>query len=157
MRWRALSFGNTGSSLTDKDGFLPSTAAQVGRQAGVPDVQREMRSQIDAARASGVKVTHLDAHMWAVARSTPTEYVKLGRSYGVPVLMDHQVLQIETDPAIVLIDRILGLEPGVASDQWVSAYENILRPLPPGTYQLMAFVEVYAKCKPWAECDHCSG
>ena len=45
----------------------------------------------------------------------------------------------ETDvsPGAVLIDRILFLEPGVPRDQWINAYENILRPVPPGTYELI--------------------
>jgi chitin disaccharide deacetylase len=137
VRWRPLAFGSTGSSLTDKDGYLPWTAVQVRQQAQVSDVEREMRAQIDAALASGVNITHLDTHMWAVARAAPAEYVKLGRSYGVPVLMDHGALPIDADAAAVLIDRILGLEAGVPAEQWLPAYEDILRPLPPGTYQLI--------------------
>jgi predicted glycoside hydrolase/deacetylase ChbG (UPF0249 family) len=137
VRWRPLAFGSTGSTLTDKDGYLPWTAAQVSQQAQLPDVQRELRAQIDAALASGVKITHFDTHMWAVARTTPAEYVNLGRSYGIPLLMDHRELTIAADPTAVLIDRILALEPGVSADQWLTAYENILRPLSPGTFQLI--------------------
>jgi len=137
VRWRPLSFGAAGSSLTDKDGYLPDTAVQVKQQAQVSDVVREMRAQIDAALASGVSITHLDTHMWAVARATPAEYVKLGRSYGVPVLMDHSALPIDTQPAAVLVDRIVGLPSAVPADQWLKAYEDILRPLPAGTYELI--------------------
>jgi predicted glycoside hydrolase/deacetylase ChbG (UPF0249 family) len=98
-----------------------------------------MRAQIDAALASGVKVTHLDAHMWSVVRTAPlaTEYVRLGRTYGVPVLMTEHALQAGADPAAVVVDRVLGLERGVPATQWLAAYENILRALPPGTYQLI--------------------
>src|SRR6266849_4173103 len=67
VRWRPVSFGSAGSSLTDKDGYLPSTSAQVVQQARVPDMEHEMVAQIDLARASGVKITHFDTHMWAVA------------------------------------------------------------------------------------------
>jgi chitin disaccharide deacetylase len=139
VRWHPLSFGSMGSSLTDKDGYMPLTAAQVDQQAQVPDVAREMRAQIDAALASGVGITHFDAHMFTIGNTPPLAavYVTLGRSYGMPLLMDHRELQAHTDPAAVLIDRILTLEPGVASDQWLNAYENILRPVPPGTYQLI--------------------
>ncbi|MGB7845925.1 MAG: polysaccharide deacetylase family protein [Candidatus Acidiferrum sp.] len=137
VRWRPLAFPNSGSSLTDKDGYLPATSDQVIQKAQLPDIDREMRAQIDTALASGVHLTHFDSHMWAVGRAAPSVYVKLGRSYGLPVLMDHGVLQPDADPAAVLIDRILGLEPGFSADQWLNAYENILRPLPPGTYQLI--------------------
>jgi predicted glycoside hydrolase/deacetylase ChbG (UPF0249 family) len=138
VRWRPVAFGSTGSSLTDKDGYLPWTSEQVIPQVRVADVDREMRAQIDAALVSGVHVTHLDTHMAAVARATPGEYVKLGRSYGVPVLADRSLaLPMDVDPAGVLIDRVLGLQAGVPADHWLSAYESILRPLPPGTYQLI--------------------
>jgi predicted glycoside hydrolase/deacetylase ChbG (UPF0249 family) len=137
MRWRPVAFGNTNSSLTDKDGHFPSTSAQVAQQAQRADIAREMRAQIDEALGSGVKVTHLDSHMWAVGRAAPGEYLKLGRAYGLPLLIDRQVLPIETEPSAVLIDRILGLEAGVPQSEWLKAYENILQPLPPGTYELI--------------------
>src|SRR5713226_5178649 len=62
VRWRALAFGNSGSSLTDKDGYLQLTTALVTPQAQVPDIEREMHAQIDAALASGVHITHFDSH-----------------------------------------------------------------------------------------------
>lgn len=139
VRWRPLSFGGTGSSLTDKDGYLPSTSGQVGQQAQFPDAEREMRAQIERALVSGVNITHLDSHMFSVASKPElgAKYVKLGRAYGLPLLLDHRELQVETNPSAVLIDQILALEPGVSQDQWLNAYENILRPLRPGTYELI--------------------
>ena len=139
VRWRPVSVGRLGSSLTDKDGYMPPTAAQVGQQAQASDAEREFRAQIESVLTSGVNITHFDTHMFAVA-SKPAlgaEYVKLGRSYGMPLLLDHHELPLEANPSAVLIDRILALEPGVAKDQWLKAYEDILRPLPPGTYQLI--------------------
>lgn len=137
VRWRPIAFGSAGSSLTDKEGYLPGTSEQVIPRVQLPDVDREMRAQIDAALASGVKVTHLDTHMAAVARATPGEYLKLGRVYGLPVLTDRGALPTEFPPAGVLVDRVLFLTPGVPAEQWLTAYENLLRPLPPGTYELI--------------------
>jgi hypothetical protein len=136
-RWRPLSFASTGSSLTDKDGYLPLTTEQVLKQAQPSDIEREMRAQIDAAESAGVLISHLDTHMFAVGRAAPAIYARLGRWYGVPVLLDRKELQVEVDPAAVLIDRILGLTASVPADQWITAYENILHPLPPGTYLLI--------------------
>lgn len=104
VHWRPLSFGATGSSLTDKNGFLPGTTAQVGRQAQVPDIVHEMRAQIDSALALGVNLSHLDAHMWAAARATPAEYLKLGRSYGLPVVMGSSAVRIDAE-TIRSVDR----------------------------------------------------
>ena len=44
---------------------------------------------------------------------------------------------MEVTPETVLIDRILFLEPGVTADRWLEAYENILRQVPAGTYELI--------------------
>jgi predicted glycoside hydrolase/deacetylase ChbG (UPF0249 family) len=139
VRWRPVSFGNNESSLTDKEGYMPLTGAEVGKQAQAPDAERELRAQIEMARASGVKFTHFDTHMFAVSTRAPlsAEYVKVGREYGVPLLLDHHELQFDVTPAAVLIDRILFLEPGVTADHWLNAYEDILRQVPPGTYQLI--------------------
>ncbi|SRR5882672_4446886 len=139
VRWRPVSFGSNGSSLTDKDGYMPLTGAEVGKLAQAPDTEREMRAQIETARVAGVKFTHFDTHMFAVSTKAQIgdQYVKLGRAYGVPLLLDHHELQMEVSPVTVLIDRILFLEPGVAADRWLEAYENILRQVPPGTYELI--------------------
>jgi chitin disaccharide deacetylase len=136
-RWRPVAFGSTGSSLTDKEGYLPLTSEQVAAQDQLPDIDREMRAQIDMALAAGVKITHLDTHMFAVGHAAPAEYVNLGRSYGLPVLMDHGGVSIDVFPSGVLIDRVLGLQASVPNEKWVSAYEDILRPLPPGTYEVI--------------------
>ena len=118
---------------------MPQSGTQVGQQSQAPDAEREMRAQIDAARAAGVNLTHLDTHMFAVSTKPPlgAEYVKLGRSFGMPLLLDHHELQMNVPSEAVLIDRILFLEPGVTADQWLTAYQNILRPVPPGTYELI--------------------
>jgi len=139
VRWRPVSYGNNGSSLTDKDGYMPLTGTQVGQQAQAPDAAREMGAQIETALAAGVKFTHFDTHMFAVATKPALgkDYVELGRRYGMPLLLDHRALQLEVTPAAVLIDQVLFLEPGVAADQWLNAYENILRPVPAGTYELI--------------------
>jgi predicted glycoside hydrolase/deacetylase ChbG (UPF0249 family) len=137
VRWRPLAFGSSGSSLTDKDGYLPSLTALVAPQAQLPDIEREMHAQIDAALAAGINITHLDSHMFAVASVSPATYVKLGRAYGLPVLMDHQQFPLADDPAAVLLDRILTLQAAVPVDQWRKTYEDLLRPLAPGTYELI--------------------
>jgi hypothetical protein len=55
----------------------------------------------------------------------------------VPVLADRDALAIDVDLAGVLLDRVVALQAGVPANQWLNAYESILRPLPPGTYQLI--------------------
>jgi chitin disaccharide deacetylase len=140
-RWRPLSLGSIGSSLTDKDGYLPLTSEQVAQQAQPVDVEREMRAQIDAALTAGVNITHLDSHMFALAHSFPNVYLKLAHSYGLPFLMDRGQNSLGLDPNLSLLDSVVALGAGVPYDHWLNAYEDILRPLPVGgTYELIVHV-----------------
>ena len=37
----------------------------------------------------------------------------------------------------LVLDGVLSIEPGVKPADWLSAYEKMLAPLPPGTYELI--------------------
>lgn len=65
LRWRPLSTTSPASGLIDGDGFMWSTVPQLRAHAALDAVEGELRAQIDAARALGVDVTHLDHHMGA--------------------------------------------------------------------------------------------
>ena len=76
-RWRPL----TGilSSLVDADGYFPRTVLEVERQADEDDVVAELETQLEAALAAGIDVTHLDNHMGSVYG------LETGRSFLGPV------------------------------------------------------------------------
>lgn len=87
-RWGPVSRPSTDAGLTDADGFLWATVADVRRHADPDAVEREWRAQIDRALAAGIDVTHLDTHMGsALAPEWCDRYVRLGVDYGVPVLI----------------------------------------------------------------------
>ena len=54
----------------------------------VPEAaEAEMRAQMERARAAGIEITHLDAHMGAALLPQLLEtYLRLGREYRLPVL-----------------------------------------------------------------------
>ena len=83
-RWRGLT---SGSSLHDRDGFLPSTTEQALRQLGADDARTECRAQIAQALDWGIDVTHLDAHMNVMmARVDLLEvYLQLAADFRLPV------------------------------------------------------------------------
>ena len=84
-RWGPLT-GEPG--LTDADGCMWQTIAEARRNAPVESVERELRAQIEVARAAGIAVTHLDHHMGVAAAP---EYVEatadLAIEYGLPMLL----------------------------------------------------------------------
>jgi predicted glycoside hydrolase/deacetylase ChbG (UPF0249 family) len=144
-RWGPVSPRDQASSLVDEHGYLPLLVPPVAARARPDEVERELRAQIERALLFGIRPTHLDSHMGALF-STPELYRiyrKLGRELGLPVLQDGEVArhpELATPADEVLVDRVVSLEPGVPLPEWRAAYENLLRPLPPGVYELIVHV-----------------
>lgn len=146
FRWGPVSSAGDVPSLLDADGYLPLTEPTVVAQARIPEVERELRAQIDRATAAGIRLSHLDSHMATLfgSRELFDTYRRVGRSYNLPVLMERQGVrgggaapwQTGPDPD-ALIDRVVSISPGVRPAGWQAAYEELLRPLPPGVYQLI--------------------
>lgn len=87
-RWGPVSQPPRSAGLTDDDGYLWRTVAEVRANAHPDAVEAEWRAQIDRALAAGIDVTHLDAHMGsALAPEWCDRYVAVGDEYGVPVLI----------------------------------------------------------------------
>jgi predicted glycoside hydrolase/deacetylase ChbG (UPF0249 family) len=155
LRWRPISAQPLGSSLLDKDGYLPLETDEVDAHAKMSDVETEARAQIDRALAAGIHLSHLDPHMGTIA-STPDllkVYVGLGERYRLPVLLEPKpgtaanssfqvgingiFLPSPVKRESIAVDRILQIMPGVLQSQWLETYEKLLAPLPPGTYELI--------------------
>jgi len=144
FRWGPVSPVDAVSSLLDRDGYLPLEETAVAANARPDHVERELRAQIDRARAAGIRLTHLDSHMAALFRSPELlkVYLKLGPVYDLPLLLertgaDRSPWAVTTD-VDALVDRVVSLDaPGAAPAEWPSAYEKLLTPLPPGVYELI--------------------
>jgi len=87
-RWGPITRPGPSSGLADDHGYLWPDVATLRRHAHPEAVEAEWRAQIDRALASGIDVTHLDAHMGsALAPEWCGRYVAVGIDYGVPVLI----------------------------------------------------------------------
>jgi predicted glycoside hydrolase/deacetylase ChbG (UPF0249 family) len=147
FRWGPVSGRDAVPSLLDAQGYLPLETDYVTQRAKPLEVDRELRAQIDFARAAGVKVSHLDSHMAALFQTETLYdvYHRLGQSYDLPQLIERVGARggAEAPPWAVrargdaLVDRVLGMAPGVTADQWFDAYKKMLAPLPPGVYELI--------------------
>lgn len=145
-RWGPVRSAGDVPSLIDPQGYLPLTETVVVERARIPEVERELRAQVDRARAAGIRLTHVDSHMATLFRSRELfdAYRRVGDSYGLPVLVERQgsrggaqaSWQPEPDPD-ALIDRVISISPGIDPAGWMAAYEQLLTPLPPGVYQLI--------------------
>lgn len=125
-RWGPVSTRTSVPSLLDKDGYFPPLTSEVVANAKTDEVERELRAQIEKARAAGIEVTHLDAHMetlWATPQLIDM-YKRIGREYRLPVLLpDGPVKDIQIGPK-------------VPNDKWLDWYKKRLAALGPGVYQL---------------------
>src|SRR5688572_20411963 len=127
FRWGPIASRETVASLLDADGYLPLLETDVVARARPAEIDRELRAQIDHARKSGVRLTHLDSHMATLFR-TPEffeVYRKLGSAYGLPVLVERvgdrggeQSASATAAPADGRIDRVVSISPGVAKEEW---------------------------------------
>jgi predicted glycoside hydrolase/deacetylase ChbG (UPF0249 family) len=144
-RWRPLSPSDRAASLLDEEGYLHPVEEPVVARARLEEVERELRLQIDRARAAGIRITHLDSHMATLFRTEAlfNLYRRLGAAAGVPLLIERQGSRGGAASAWGkgaeegLVDRVLSIGPGVPIADWPAAYERMLEPLPPGVYQLI--------------------
>jgi chitin disaccharide deacetylase len=90
-RWRPLTGASQASGLVDADGYFWRTANEARAHAHPDAVEAELRAQVDAAKAAGIDITHIDAHMFtALGPDFVGIYTSLGRQERVPVLLVRQ-------------------------------------------------------------------
>ncbi len=146
FRWGPLSGGKAVPSLVDENGYLPLIETTVVERAQPNEVERELRAQIEWARAAGIRLSHLDSHMGTLFRSPALfdVYRRLGPAYDLPLLIERTGDRSASDSPWsaaamddALIDQVVSLSPGVGPSEWRSAYEKLLAPLAPGVYELI--------------------
>jgi len=144
-KWGPVASRSEVPSLLDSFGFLLPSVEETLRGLNVEEGGRELKAQIDLALKLGIKPTHLDSHMGTIFRSPGLleKYLRLGREYGVPVMLVRSWLQMAPalkqllPPDAILLDGIAMLGPGVAPEGWDEAYAKIIRGLKPGVTELI--------------------
>jgi len=144
-RWGPVSPVDAVASLLDKDGYLPLEETAVVANAKPDQVDRELRAQIDRARAAGIRLSHLDSHMATLFRSPAllNVYLRLGPTYNLPLLVERTGAErsawaLSGAQPDALVDRVISLDaPGAPAAEWPAAYEKLLTSLPPGVYELI--------------------
>ncbi|HSZ61529.1 MAG TPA: polysaccharide deacetylase family protein [Terriglobales bacterium] len=149
LRWGPVSGASRVPSLVDAHGYFPFDTPDVAQNARMPDVEYELRSQIERAKNAGIPVTHLDMHMAGMVSSRELfgVYRKLGDEYKLPILLEQSGPHgppsgISVPAEEITVQQIVTMEPGVVpsnSDKaWLDWYEKQLSALPPGgVYQLI--------------------
>ncbi|HKT23346.1 MAG TPA: polysaccharide deacetylase family protein [Terriglobales bacterium] len=141
FRWGPVSPREKVGTLLDQQGYLPLLETQVAQQDRPAEVEIELHAQIDRARRLGIPLSHLDTHMGALL-TTPqliATYRKIADDYRLPIPLKRtkNVDESTLRPSESLVDEVLQISPGVAPEQWLKTYENMLQPLAPGVYELI--------------------
>jgi predicted glycoside hydrolase/deacetylase ChbG (UPF0249 family) len=143
-RWRPLSTTSRASGLIDDDGYFWRDVASLWPHLVPEAAEAELRAQIDCAIASGMRPTHIDAHMAAAMLPELIElHVRLAEDYGVvPVLprairwAPERASYVETVARLdaagrPVIDHFRGTQP-VEAEATARRYREAIESLPPG-------------------------
>ncbi len=140
-KWGPVSSKDAVLSLVNSNGYFFSSVDSLSMFAKPLEVELELRNQINKAKKTGIDITHLDTHMAAVTgRLEYTEaYIRLGREFKLPVLMDKRILT-ETNEEIksllddntVMMDFIHMASPEDYENGMEEYYSSLLRKLEPG-------------------------
>jgi hypothetical protein len=143
LRWGPVAAKDRVPSLLDSDGYLPLDTPAVAENAKIPEVEVELHAQIDRAKSAGIHLTHLDTHMGALFESLDLTrlYRKNGYAYNLPILEaragSHASEDAPRPEDEILVDKVIGIDPGVDAKDWTSWYRKQLEPLGPGVYQII--------------------
>ncbi len=88
-RWPPVAGKEKVPGLTDKEGNLWPSVADVVAHASPDEVETEIRAQIDKATSMGFVPTHLDSHMGTLFASPEffKRYVKTGIEKHIPIML----------------------------------------------------------------------
>lgn len=146
-KWGPVSDCGDGCGLVDSSGYLFDNCASFAAQASPEAVERELRAQIEKARACGIEPTHLDSHMGCLFFQSPllfAIYLKLGREYGIPAMVSHDLLGIlppEFKQAVterdIVVDHIATANPEDYREGMAQYYTRVLQNLQAGVTVLL--------------------
>ena len=145
LRWGPVSSRDKVSSLLGKDGYFPLLETEAASQADPKEVEMEITTQIERARALGIQPTHLDSHMGTLYQNKALfeVFLRVARTQKLPVRVaktwfaraDFLPSTLTADD--VYIDQTLDINPTVAPQDWGKFYTDALKKLEPGVTEVI--------------------
>jgi predicted glycoside hydrolase/deacetylase ChbG (UPF0249 family) len=145
FRWGPLSSKDRVSSLLGKDGYFYLLETEAASHADPKEVELEITTQIEHARAAGIQPTHLDSHMGTLYQNKALfeVFLRTARKYKLPVRVARtwfgraDFLPEILKPDDVYIDRVLDINTSVAANDWARFYSDALKKLEPGVTEVV--------------------
>jgi predicted glycoside hydrolase/deacetylase ChbG (UPF0249 family) len=140
-RWGGVASRELVPSLYERDGTFPQLTGTVVARAKPDEVEKEIRAQIERARALGIRPTHLDSHMAALySPALFRTYVKVAREYELPFNF-HGTLTPATRAALtesdIIPDTVVMATEAKTPAEWLRFYLDAIRHLKPGLTQII--------------------
>ena len=145
-KWGGVAPSNQIQSLLDKNGYLYPSNAEFAANAKIDEAEKEIRAQIEKAKAWGIKITHIDNHMGSILASPDVikMYQRVGRENGLPVLMPMNYLKAvapklapSIDTTTVIVDNYIIAYTMTPAGKWKNFYNYRLQNLKPGLNELV--------------------
>ncbi|MFL6208177.1 MAG: polysaccharide deacetylase family protein [Pyrinomonadaceae bacterium] len=145
LRWGSVLSQDRVPSLLTRDGYLYPTESEAAAQADARQVEAEIRAQVERARASGLRLTHLDSHMGTLYQSAPLfqVFLRVARDNKLPVRISRDWLArapfipASLGPDDIVIDRIIEISPSVPPENWAAFYTEALKSIQPGVTEIV--------------------
>lgn len=149
--WKPYKWGPVASrqevqSLVDSVGYLHDDCSTFAAAAKPTEVEKELRAQVERSKKMGLVPTHFDTHMRCLYENATLFgiYLKLGREYGVPVMVGRNffnemdsTFKVQITEKDIIVDHIYTASPEDYAKGMVPYYQNIFRNLEPGVNELV--------------------
>jgi chitin disaccharide deacetylase len=150
-KWGGITSSDQIPSLLDKNNFFYPSVEELGKVAKGAEAEKELKSQIDRAIASGVQPTHLDTHMGSVLANPELikTYLLLSETYRLPILFPRSYLSwlpadiaktLESKP--FLLDNLFMLDRRMITGKWIDAYKTGIESMKPGLNEMIVHVAI---------------
>jgi chitin disaccharide deacetylase len=143
-RWGPVESKDKVPSLLDPSGYLwPETPSAVSHIK--PDeAEREIRTQVEHAVASGIHPTHLDSHMGTLFSSSDlfAAFVKIAHEYNLPFLAPRlpgegaKLLSLLNEKDII-VDSVVIANPTIQANAWKDFYTEAIKNMKPGLTEMI--------------------
>ena len=144
-KWKGVSTSDN-PSLLDRNGYFYAATEGVAAHAKVVEAEKELRAQIEMAKAYGIKLTHIDTHMGSVLASADMMkmYQRLGKEYGLVALVPAAYVKMlapkmasAIDTTGIMVDNFIMASAMAPADRWKNFYNYSLQHIKPGLNEVV--------------------
>ena len=176
-KWGPVAPRGEVSTLVDSLGYFYNNCEDFARHAKTEEVEKELRAQIEKAKAIGINPTHLDSHMGCLFFQKFAYfniYMKVAREYGIPAMVSTDLiagvdsLRFAITESDIVVDHIAMAAPDDYKKGMKNYYVNTLNNLHAGVNVLIIHTAgddgemqgmtgdsgIYPNyCAPWRQAD----